>query len=179
MTYTVLNTTGGALNSYSTASTPLYTASPVWHHMLASWDVSPVNPDPSIATFYIDDVDSISAPPAPTSVTADIGYNSPEVMAGADHLGTTKFNGSMAELYFNTVAYMDFTVVANRRKFISSLLKPMDLGADGSLPTGSPPIVYFHLADGEAPANFAINRGTGGNFSITGALTTASTSPSD
>lgn len=40
-------------------------------------------------------------------------------------------------------------------------------------------IIYFHLDPAEAPADFATNRGTGGNFSITGALTAGSTSPSD
>jgi hypothetical protein len=39
--------------------------------------------------------------------------------------------------------------------------------------------MYHHLDNGEAVANFATNRGTGGNFTITGTLDTASTSPSD
>ena len=55
-----------------------------------------------------------------------------------------------------------------------------DLGSDGSTPTGVAPIFFRHLSDGEAAANFAINRGTGGaDMTITGALTTAATSPTD
>jgi hypothetical protein len=66
-----------------------------------------------------------------------------------------------------------------RQRFISADGKPVTLGPDGRLATGNVPLVYQHLADAESVANFATNRGGGGNFAITGALATASTSPSD
>ena len=71
-----------------------------------------------------------------------------------------------------------WSVVANRRKYITATVKPVDLGSDGSNP-GSQPIVYLSVRSNDAATVFATNKGTGGNFSITGALALAATSPSD
>ena len=90
-----------------------------------------------------------------------------------------KLKGFFAEVSFAFGQSLDFSIVSNRRKFLSAGGKPVFLGADGSLPTGTAPIIYQHLDDGEAVANFATNRGTGGDFTITGTLDTGSTSPSD
>lgn len=134
-----------------------------WKHVLMSWDVSA-----SIAHCYVNDVSD------PFTGAFDTGDSIPWT------LGTWLLNvTNLAEFYLNDDVYMDLSVEANRRKFISSNGKPVSLGSDGSLPTGSSPLIYFHLDDGESAANFATNRGTGGNFSITGTLSTASTSPSD
>ena len=93
--------------------------------------------------------------------------------------GSGKIFGSLAEFYFAPNQYLDFSNIYNRRKFISSTGKPVFLGSSGALPTGTSPIIYNHINKAEAAANFALNRGTGGNFTITGILDTASTSPSD
>jgi len=53
--------------------------------------------------------------------------------------------------------------------------KPVDLGPNGSTPTGSAPSLFF---SGNA-TSFATNQGTGGAFTLTSALTNATTSPSD
>lgn len=52
---------------------------------------------------------------------------------------------------------------------------PVDLGENGELPTGTPPDIY---CNGDS-VDFRNNRGTGGEIVWTGALTNASTSPSD
>jgi hypothetical protein len=39
--------------------------------------------------------------------------------------------------------------------------------------------MYLHLDDGETVNNFALNAGTGGDFTVNGTLATAATSPSD
>jgi hypothetical protein len=61
-------------------------------------------------------------------------------------------------LWFNT-EYIDFSQEANRLKFFDAFNNPVDLGADGSTPTGSQPLIYmnegFHLGT---------NLGSGGNF---------------
>ena len=57
-------------------------------------------------------------------------------------------------------------VAANIAKFRGSDGKPMRILSDGSGPTGTAPLAYFHLDDGEAVANFALNRGTGGDFTV-------------
>ena len=91
-----------------------------------------------------------------------------------------KLDGCLAEIYFQIGEWMDFSLVSNRRKFISANGKPVYLGTDGRIPTGNIPMVYLHLADGEAVNNFMTNRTGKGNFANgTGALQTGSTSPSD
>ena len=143
-----------------------------WYHVLSSWDLSSA----SARSIYINDVSDLSVV---IYVNSNIDYTLSDWWVGQSHIATQILNGAVAELYFAPGQYLDFSVTANRRKFISSTGKPIHLGNDGSLPTGTAPLVYQHLDDAEAVANFALNAGTGGNFTISGTLTTASTSPSD
>lgn len=83
--------------------------------------------------------------------------------------------GNVADFWFAPGQFIDFSIEANRRKFIGADGKPVDLGSDGSAPTGAAPTIFLSGDD----AGFATNRGTGGAFTLTGALTNASTSPSD
>jgi hypothetical protein len=66
--------------------------------------------------------------------------------------------------------HLDFTVETNRRKFVGADGKPVNLGADGSTPTGVAPAIFF---SGDA-STFGTNRGTGGGaFAlVNGPLTT-------
>jgi len=91
----------------------------------------------------------------------------------------SKWNGDIADFWFTLDNRFDWSVTANRRLFIDDAGKPVYLGENGELPYGSSPTAFMHIDDGETPANFAVNAGTGGTFTIVGALTTASTSPSD
>jgi hypothetical protein len=152
-----------------TANTYLATAT--WRHVLMSWNLGTV-----ASHIYINDV---SDKVVVYSGDALGDYTHDNWSVGATKTGTLKLNGSLAEVYFAPGQYLDFSIEANRRKFITAAGKPVHLGADGSLPTGTAPIIYHHLDDGEAVANFANNRGIGGNFTITGALGTAPTSPTD
>jgi hypothetical protein len=67
-------------------------------------------------------------------------------------------DGKIGFLWFNT-EYIDFSQEANRLKFFDAFGYPVDLGEDGSLPTGNQPLIYmnndFHLGT---------NLGSGGNF---------------
>lgn len=162
------DSTNSPVVQLSSAST--YLASATWLHILASWDLANTT-----GHYYINDV---SAPGDAIFTNNTIDYTLSDTEIGA--AGTVgKFNGCIADLYFAPGQYLDFSLVSNRRKFISASGKPVHLGTDGSLPTGTAPIMYHHIDDGEAVANFATNRGTGGNFTITGSLDTASSSPSD
>jgi len=148
-----------------------YLSSSTWRHVLMSWDLAN-----AAAHLYVNDASDSNSP----SITNDtIDYTRADWAIGGAPDGNGKFNGCITELYFAPGQYLDFSIVANRRKFISASSKPVYLGATGSLPTGTSPLIYQHLSDGEAVANFATNRGTGGNFTITGTLDTGSTSPSD
>lgn len=148
-----------------------YLAGATWLHILASWDLAT-----GVSALYINSVfDSVGG-----TTDAAIAYTAPTTWyVGRYNSPSYLLNGCLAEVYFAPDQYLDFSVAANRQKFISASGKPVHLGTNGSLPTGTAPIVYLHLDNGEAVANFAINRGTGGNFTINGTLTTASSSPSD
>ena len=92
--------------------------------------------------------------------------------------GATLLDGDLAEFYYNPGASLDFSDAANRAKFAVDG-KPIFLETDGSGPTGSAPVLYLHQDAGEAPANFKDNKGTGGDYTITGTLTASPTSPTD
>lgn len=146
--------------------------------------IKPVNLIVPAAQLYIDDFDDKSA--SSTLVNDTISYATTNWAAGFVYgLGQEGFaNGCLADLYFAPGQYLDMSIAANRRKFIDASGYPVDLGADGSTPTGAAPAVFMHLSKTEAPNDFAINRGPGGNFVFTPAglyttLGTASSSPTD
>lgn len=150
-----------------------YLASAAWIHVLASWDLGA-----GLGHLYVNGSSDLDVGPTLTDDTID--YTQADWAVGASGGGAFKFNGALAELYFAPGQYLDFSVEANRRKFISASGKPVNLrGAHG--PTGSPAAVYLHVNDGAAAADFAKNNygATGGPFTITGSLDIASTSPSD
>ena len=76
------------------------------------------------------------------------------------------YRGGLAEYYYAPGQYINFNIESNRRKFINADGTPVDLGADGSTPTGSRPMMYLSLRDGEAATEFATNRGYGSNFTV-------------
>lgn len=164
------NTTGDIRLQFDTIST--FSPGTTWYNILASWNLAVAGS----GRLYINDVSNR----VDTVYTdATIAYsNTTNWRFGASISAGNILNACLAEFYFATGQYLDFSITTNRRKFISASGKPVHLGSDGSLPTGTAPLVYQHLAAAEAPANFALNRATGGNFTITGTLTTGSTSPS-
>ncbi len=91
-----------------------------------------------------------------------------------------KINGStqpaimdMAHVWMAAGQFIDFSVQANREKFRSPTGHPVYLGADGSLPTGTAPTMYFRGGGN----SFATNRGSGGTFTLTGTVYDASSGP--
>ena len=169
----VMSTVAG-VNLILTTTVNQYTADATWRHVLMSWNTT-ASP---VAQIYITDVSDDTDVGAPAEGTID--YNGTDWGIGAvATTGANKLNADIAELYLNLATNLDFSTEANRRLFISATGKPVDLGADGSTPTGTAPIVYQSVRSGDAATAFATNRGTGGNFSITGTLAIAATSPSD
>ena len=167
----VYNTAGTAsLDVYSATN---YTASTTWLNILCSWSTN-FTAGNKIMNFYVNSVDDKGVSnDANGAFTVD--YTDTNWCVGTTNIfGGEKFNGCMSEIYFAPGQYLDFTNSANRAKFISGG-KPVDLGTDGSIPTGTAPILYLR----EVAASFNTNSGTGGNMTITGTLDIASTSPSD
>ena len=154
---------------YDTLSSD-YNVAKGWIHVLASWDMG-VTDDVLI---YMNDVSdgqkqefNLDRLNDYTPSTHVIGKHA---TSGVQHL-----TGCLADLYFNFAEHIDLSVEANRRKFISATGKPVDLGSDGSTPTGTAPIIFLNGDN----TNFEVNAGSGGNFSISGTLTACSDSPSD
>lgn len=157
-------------------------ATGAWHHVLASVDIG----DGIRQVAY--DGTLISSWDTDTAATGSFKWGS--VGSVASHywtVGGTKFSfgelgkmdGAMAEFYFAPGQSLDLSEATNIEKFRTSDGKPVDLGADGSIPTGTTPLIYLHLDDGESANNFGINRAGTGNFTVSGSLATRATSPSD
>ena len=145
-----------------------YTASAPWKHFLASWDMA----IPGSARLYVTDVSDLDEF---TFVDATLDYSGPDFTfdLGANRVNTQRFNGCVADFYYNYTEYLDFDIEANRRRFIGASLRPVDLGLDGSLPTGRPPILYF---SGDF-ATWRLNDGTGGDFTVNGMLSACVDNP--
>jgi len=136
----------------------------VWNHFLMSWDGAA-----GVAKLYINDVYRSSG--------FELASNVDVVYAGSGWvLNESSFTGCLSEFYFAPNQFINITVEANRRKFISADLKPVDLGADGSLPTGTAPICYLK----QNGSNKLVNAGSGGDFnSVVGTVNNCASSPSD
>jgi hypothetical protein len=79
---------------------------------------------------------------------------------------TLALKTDMAELYF-AHEFLDFTNPANRAKFHDTNGKPVDLGTTGSLPTGSPPLLYLSLQSVDnSPYLFASNESGAGSLTV-------------
>jgi hypothetical protein len=150
----------------SCTSSTAYTAGAAWLKFLCAWDLAA-----GVSQMYVDDASVKNG--AGTQTDDTIPYTSTGLFAiGAGTGGATKLNGCLSEVFFHTT-YLDISVEANRRKFFNAEGRPVNLGGDGSIPLGVQPLVYLPYGD---PAD---NKGSGGNFTVTGALDIASTSPSD
>ena len=84
------------------------------------------------------------------------------------------FDGCLAEYWFDTT-FINVSIASERAKFITTDKEPVSLGADGSTPTGSPPIMYFN----NAGASFEDNKGSGGEFDRSGTIGSCSNAPPD
>lgn len=160
------NAAGSTILEMYTNTTFVTSAS--WIHLLAAWSLGT-----GVAQFVMNGASNIAAAPTVTNDTID--YTVSDYAVGALTTGSGPWFGAMAEVYFAPGQYLDISSAANVQKFRSSDGKPVDLGTDGSTPTGTAPILYLK----SAYTAFNTNSGTGGNLSVTGAFTASATSPSD
>jgi hypothetical protein len=139
----------------------------VWHHVLIAYDAN----NHAGCKGFFDGVDVTSAGffnTGSATLTGETNY----FMMDTNGIGGTV--ADLAQYYIAFGQWIDLSNPLNVAKYIAGG-KPVDLGADGSTPTGTAPTVFF---DGDA-TEFPTNKGTGGAFTLTGSLTNASTSPSD
>lgn len=141
-----------------------------WHHCCFSIDMA----SQASSFVYVDDADVTGTPS--TFSNAAIDFTRTEHAVGANNFGTLKFSGDLADFWLDFGTYIDLSVEANRRLFVgASAASSVDLGSDGSTPTGSAPIVFLS----GPTSTWHTNDGTGGGFTENGALADASTNPPD
>lgn len=149
-------------------STPEDVSLDVWHHVISSVDA-----ETQKMACYIDE----NLFGLPIHRYAGIGmstiqFNGLSFWVGNDGIGDFTI-GSVADLWVAPgVSLLDGDgniPLGTIRKFRNSGGKPVFLGENGELPTGTAPAVFL---SGDH-ASFPINKGTGGPFVLTGALSDA------
>jgi len=164
------NASGTDILDISTVAT--ITADATWHHVACSWDLA----DTAKRHCYIDGSSSLSVTTY-TDDTIDYAHSagSHRKTIGGNS-GTTPgalMNGCLSELFFDNI-YFDLSAAGNLEKFRSASGKPVNLGSDGSIPTGSQPTLYFRTA----VPDWETNSGTSsGPWSESGTLTICSSLP--
>jgi hypothetical protein len=143
--------TSGGVNVFFSSSNNTGWTTGVWNHLLMAWNASTLQ-------VYMNDV-AATGLATPSGSAIDYTLADWSVCAQAD--GANKFDGCLSETLFHT-SYLDISVEANRRKFITADLKAVNLGSDGSIPFGVQPLIY--IKDGQT------NVGGGGAFAVHGSL---------
>lgn len=159
--------TGNTVYLSAPYSPSLTASTGIWYHVLISWRTNGSSPTTRV---YVNDAQIDSGGVG----NGTIDYTQSQWNVGADVFNNARFlNGDLGELFF-VPQFLDLTVTANRRKFVTAAGAPANLNSDGSAPFGTVPTVYL---SGDA-ANFGTNRGNGGVLSVgAGSLTTASSRP--
>lgn len=168
---TVSMKNGAGIGMFGVTSGTTFNAAAGWKHVLISWDgTGSVGTNNAI---YVNDT-SDATPSLDGGITID--YTKTNWGFGHRLTGSLICQMEIADFYLNFGESLDLSSSSNRRKFITAGLRPVDLGSDGSTPTGTQPIVFFKGSSG-VPGDFATNLGSGGSFSLTGTLTAAGSNP--
>jgi hypothetical protein len=141
-----------------------------WHHFAISVDLQ----NTLNRSFYWDGTEFAATWNTYTNDVMDFTPAvAPVVAIGRFTSGTPEFwNGDMADLYFDIpAAYFDLDTPANLAKLVdASGPYWVDLGSDGSNVSGSAPLLFLS----GTTSTWHTNDGTGGGFTLTGALTNGS-----
>lgn len=137
-----------------------------WHNAVWSVDMA----DTGKRHLYIDGVSALDDISDYEDTTLDFTDASNTI--GARNDATRKLDACIADLWLAPAQYIDLSVAANRLKFYNAG-SPVDLGSDGSTPTGVAPLMFF-----SGPvATWHTNKGSGGGFTENGALTACASDP--
>ena len=146
---------------------------PAWMHIIASWDLDAGGAGVPASHFYIDDVIA-DAPAFTDSYVGNFDWAAADLEISIGHFGggAEAAEGKYADVFLND-SYLDLSIESNRRKFRDGDGYAVDLGADGSTPLATQPLVYF----GAGQTASALNAGT--NLGRCGAFTTAASTITD
>tara|TARA_R110000764_G_scaffold208961_1_gene294602 strand:+ start:401 stop:1171 length:771 start_codon:yes stop_codon:yes gene_type:complete len=150
------------------------TESSGWTHVMFSYRLAST----PLIHFYVNNVD-VKTVQTSNNTNVDFVASEAQHELGSVRGAQAKFKGDMADHWFTTT-YIDLSDANQRAKFVvPNSIKPVDLGADGSIPTGSQPLVFFHHNIGEDASDFVTNRGSAQNYVEVGELTESSSIPTD
>lgn len=159
----VYNTSGSLIQSLVSSGT---LSDGQWAHVLVAFDAAATT-----YRCYIDDANDSSAD-AVSNTTQDWTVGNFAIAAAS----SLRYTGDIADLMVWQGAYLDLSVEANRRMFISASGKPVNPDAPGgAIATLGTPIVRLSTAE----PNWHVNAGSGGGFTENGTLTAAATNPAD
>jgi len=170
-TYAIELASAGGGDVYSFRTSTL--SNSVTYHILASWNTDAA-PGSRVSNLYVNDV-SDKTILTNTGSAFDVGFTNPEIrlLSQTRTVDTSTINAKIGEVYLNIGEYLDFSVEANRRKFISEDGFPAPLGETGATPTGTQPIIYQK----NIFSSFNVNSGSGGNFTTVGSFTNGGAIP--
>lgn len=164
------NAAGSTVLNVSSSSNKIEAADG-WTHIMFSCDLS----DTGKRHLYINNSSDLATVTTYTNDTMDL--TTADFSIGAHCDGSVKLGLDLAEMWISN-EYIDLSNSSNRANFYSGG-HPVDPGYNGIIP-GNPslgsygqPMVYLT----GSTANWSINRGKGGPFTVHGALTTAATAP--
>ena len=160
------NASGTTILAFSGVNNEI--ADTAWHHIMFSLDLS----DTGKRSYYLDGV-AVSATWSTYSNQNLIHNRTRYWICAFFGNAANSMNGDLSELYY-TNEYIDLSVQSNREKFILAG-KPVNLGSDGSTPTGTQPLIYFK--DAASVWNAGTNAGSISGFAMTGAVTGSSNMP--
>lgn len=127
------------------------------YHMVMTVDLAA----PGSLALYLNGVKVVFNPT--TFVNDSIGFVANNVAVGAV-ASSAYFNGRLGNVFFDT-RYIDLSQPDNLAKFVTGTgidAKPVDLGANGEKPFGTPPLIYLPMYGNNAGKNY----GTGGDFTV-------------
>ncbi len=128
-----------------------------WVHVLASWDLSTAGR----RYIYLNGVSFMNEVTFTVGETIDYN-NGNDLRFGTQSAGVLMLNGLVSEVYWTNEWLAGTTALAA----FNNSGHPKNLGANGSTPTGTQPLIYLH----NPFSSFQTNLGSGGNFTVTGAL---------
>ena len=170
--------------NYDRVVGPDATASGAWQHYLIVFKGASDGTHHNQIVIYRDRVKLALTYTNDAGVSFTPTLNGKSFYVGSDsYTASTPHNFGMAEFWLHTgtdLLESDGTVSsATLDKFVTADLKPVDLGADGSTPTGSQPVIFMHYDTSGSPNDFATNLGTGGAFTADSPLAASLTNPGD
>ena len=176
--YWVMWDTGAGTRQFQFTSATAYTSTSTWYHILISFNLTSGS---QASHFYMNDAEDISSVTNLSNGTAYWNSFTATLQTFAHYSGPSAImDAEVFDFYVNTDEYIDFSSEANRRLFIDASGKPVDLGSDGSTPTGTAPRLFQTVRDGGVAGDFATNSGTGPTLTEVGTtVALAPTSPTD